>query len=75
VPELGGLRFITPELLVVTHLLRPGPTAAIAAIELVVARREHGGLDVDASRTWARAVGREPRLDRVLEQASALDVV
>lgn len=75
VAELGGVRFIAPELLLVTHLLRPGPSAAIAAVELVVARRAFGGLDVARSRTWADAVGRGERLERVLAQAAAFDLV
>ncbi|MBX3192511.1 MAG: hypothetical protein KF819_36310 [Labilithrix sp.] len=73
VPALGNLRFVRPELLLVTQLLRPGPRAAVAAIDLVVARGElDGGLDVDYTRAWARAVGREAGLDRALSVAAAL---
>ena len=42
ISELDRLRFICPELLLVTHLLRPGPSAALAAIELVMARGPDG---------------------------------
>ncbi len=37
VPELSRIRFIRPELLLVTQLLRPGAMAAIAAAELTIA--------------------------------------
>lgn len=75
IDDLDGVRFIRPELLVVTHLLRPGPEAALAAVELVIARKRWGGLDVDEARRWARAVEREERLDRVLAQAEAMRLV
>lgn len=75
VPELGNARFIAAELLLVTHLLRPGPEAAIAAIELVIARRKRGGFDEAMARRWAGAVQREERLNRVLAQADAMDLV
>jgi hypothetical protein len=75
VSELGGIRFIRPELLLVTHLLRPGPEAALAATELVIARRQRDGLDLDDARRWAQAVDRAGRLDRVLEQADAMRLI
>jgi hypothetical protein len=75
VGELGGIRFIRPELLVVTQLLRPGPNAALAAIELVVARQARGGLDLAVVRDWAARLGHVQRLERVLEQARALDSI
>lgn len=73
VPELGGARFITPELLLVTQLLRPGPSAALAAVELILARRAFGGLDLAVTRRWADQVGRGPSLDRAIERAAAFD--
>ncbi|HEY6459005.1 MAG TPA: hypothetical protein VIY73_02610 [Polyangiaceae bacterium] len=73
VPELGGMRFVRPELLLATHLLRPGAVAALAAVELVLARREKHDCDVDYARTWARAVGREPAFERTLERAADLE--
>jgi hypothetical protein len=75
VDDLGGLRFIRPELLLVTHLLRPGPTAALAAIELVIARRAKAPIDIDYTRRWADAVDKADRLERVLAQASAMDLL
>jgi hypothetical protein len=75
VAELGGAMFIRPELLVVTHLLRPGPEAALAAIELVIARRKFGGLDVDEARSWAQIVDRSERFERVLAQADAMSLL
>jgi hypothetical protein len=75
VDELGGVLFIRPELLVVTHLLRPGPEAALAAIELVISRRKFGGLDANEARTWAANVGRLERFERVLEQADAMSLL
>lgn len=75
VDELGGARFIRPELLLVTHLLRPGPVAALAAIELVIAHRSRRDLDLDYARVWAERVERAERLTRVLAQAAAFDVL
>jgi len=69
VSELGGIFFVRPELLLVTHLLRPGPQAAIAAVELILARREAGTFDVNESRVWAERLGRAERLDRALRHA------
>jgi hypothetical protein len=67
--------FIRPELLVVTHLLRPGPEAALAAIELVIAGRKFGGLDVGEARSWAQIVDRSERFERVLAQADATSLL
>jgi hypothetical protein len=75
VPELGAVRFIAAELLLVTHLLRPGPEAALAAIELIIARRKRGGFDEAVAKRWARAVDRETRLLRVMAQADAMDLL
>jgi hypothetical protein len=72
VPALGGLRFVRPELLLVTQLLRPGPRAAVAAIDLVIARGDLGGLEVEYARHWARVVGKESGLDRTLSYAESL---
>ena len=74
VPELGA-RVVRPEHLLVTHLLRPGPTGALAAVELVIARRAKGGFDEAVVREWAARVGRSERLDRVLEQAKTFEVM
>ena len=70
VPELGGVRFISPELLLVTQLLRPGPNAALAALELVLARTALPPFDLAYVRRWARRVDREAGLDRTLQRAS-----
>ena len=75
IQELGPARFIRPELVLVTHLLRPGPEAALAAVELVIARRRWGGLEVAEARGWAEKVGRLERLERVLEQADTMGLV
>ncbi len=75
VPELGGIRFIRPELLLVTQLLRPGPTGALAAVELVIARRAAGGLDIDYARRWAAAVDRAERFEHVMKQAAVFDII
>jgi hypothetical protein len=75
VGELDGMRFIRPELLLVTQLLRPGPNAALAAIELVIARNAQGGLDLAMVRDWAVRLGHGERLERVLDQAPALDSI
>jgi hypothetical protein len=71
VAELGGIPFIRPELLLVTHLLRPGARAAVAAVELILSRRERGGLDLDEARRWAEHLGRAARLSRAVELADA----
>ena len=72
IPELGGLRFIRPELLIVTQFIRPDVRAAIAAIDLVAARQDQGGLDVEYAKHWARLVGREGRLEAALEHVDSL---
>jgi hypothetical protein len=73
VRELGDLRFVRPELLLVTHLLRPGAIAALAAVELVLARREKKDLDVEYARRWARAVSRGDAFERTLARAADLE--
>lgn len=72
VPELDGIRFIRPELLLVTHLLRPGVPAALAAIELVAARRERGDFDLAYAERWAAQLGRTEALRRTLARADDL---
>ncbi len=72
VPELSNIRFVRPELLLVMHLLRPGPEAALAAIELIVARRALGGFDVAYARRWANRLGRGEALRRALSRADDL---
>jgi len=74
VPEFDGIRFIRPELLLVTHLLRPGSRGALAAVELAIARRS-AGLDLIEVRRWASLVQRGDRLERVLEQAAVFDTM
>jgi len=73
VPELGGIRFIRPELLLVTHLLRPGPEAALAATELAVARRARGDFDSGYAQRWAETVGRADAFGRALARAEDLE--
>lgn len=71
-PELGGIRFIRPELLLVTHLLRPTVEAKLAAVELIVARRTRGDLDVAHARRWAEHLAVGASLERVLDLADRL---
>jgi hypothetical protein len=71
VADLGGIRFVRPELLLVCHLLRPGPQAALAAVELILARRAKGGMDLAEARTWAERLGRGQRFDRALAHADS----
>jgi hypothetical protein len=73
VPELRGMRFIRPELLLMTHLLRPGAAAALAAVELVLARRERGDLDLQYAERWAAQLGRTEHLRRTLARADDLE--
>lgn len=73
VPELRGIRFIRPELLLVTQLLRPGTMAAIAAIELTLARRAAGRFDAAYAERWAAQVGRTEALRRTFALADELE--
>lgn len=73
VPELRGIRFIRPELLLVTQLLRPGAMAAIAATELTLARRAAGGFDATYVERWAAEVGRSEALRRTFARADELE--
>src|SRR5262249_17941343 len=72
VSELGDIRFIRPELLLVTHLLRPGTTAALAAVELVLARRAAGDFDYAMAQQWAAAVDRKVAMDLTIARADEL---
>jgi hypothetical protein len=72
VDELGSYRFIRPELLLVTHLLRPRVEAALAAVELVLARRALGGFDEDYARRWAERAGRSSAFARALARAEEI---
>ena len=74
IPELRNIRFIAPELLLVTHLLRPGAHAALAAVELIVSRRAFGGIDEDYVKRWADLVGKREVLARALARADDLAV-
>jgi hypothetical protein len=73
VPELHGIRFIRPELLLVTQLLRPGAMAAIAATELTLARRAAGRFDPAYAERWAAQVGRAEALRRTFARADELE--
>jgi hypothetical protein len=73
VPELRGIRFIRPELLLITQLLRPGAMAAIAAIELTLARRAAGRFDAAYVERWAAHVGRAEALRRTFARADELE--
>jgi hypothetical protein len=72
VSELGGMRFIRPELLLMTHLLRPGAPAALAAVELVLARRGFNDLDEAYAERWAARLGRVEALRRAVARADDL---
>jgi hypothetical protein len=72
VRDLRDIRFIRPELLLVTHLLRPGPVAALAAVELVLARRAAGDFDWQYAEQWAARVGRLEGLRKAITRADEL---
>lgn len=72
VPEVGGHRFIRPELLLVTHLLRPTVGAALAAVELLVVRRGAGDFDESYARRWAARMKRVAAFDRTVARAAEL---
>lgn len=69
---LRGIRFIRPELLLVTHLLRPTPAAAIAAVELLLARRAANDLDEANAARWAERLGKKGAFERALARAADL---
>lgn len=73
IPELRGIRFIRPELLLVTQLLRPGAMAAIAATELTLARRAAGRFDTAYAERWATQVGRADALKRTFLRADEIE--
>lgn len=73
VPELRGIRFIRPELLLVTQLLRPGAMAAIAATELLLARRAAGRFDLPYTERWAAEMDRADALRRTVARADELE--
>lgn len=72
VRELRGVRFIRPELLLVTHLLRPTAAAALAAVELILARRAANDLDEEDCSRWAERLGRRGAFERALARAADL---
>jgi hypothetical protein len=65
IAEVGGHRFIRPELLLVTHLLRPGRIAEQAAIDLLLHRREAGDFDDACADRWSAHMRCSQRLARV----------
>jgi hypothetical protein len=72
VAELRNIQFIRPELLLVTHLLRPTPAAALAAVELILARRAAGDLDEAYAVQWAARLGKKGAFERALSRAADL---
>lgn len=72
VKELGDIRFVRPELLLVRHLLRPGPAGVGAGIDLLLARDASGGLDLVYAERWAERVGRGQRFRDWVARASEL---
>jgi len=72
VVELRGIRFIRPELLLVTHLLRPTPAAALAAVELILARRAADDFDTEYAARWADHVRKKGAFERALSRAADL---
>ena len=73
VAKLGGIRFVRPELLLITHLLRPTPLAKLAAVELLLARRQKMDFDLDYTRQWASRLDVEPALERIIELADRVE--
>ncbi|GMV19576.1 MAG: hypothetical protein AMXMBFR56_78000 [Polyangiaceae bacterium] len=57
------------------HNLRPGPNGALAAVELLIARRAAPGFDLEETRKWAALLGRTARLDRVIAQADVMSSI
>ena len=73
VPELSGIRFIRPELLLVTQLLRPGAMAVVAATELVLARRATRHFNEAYVARWAAQVGKAEALRRTFARADEIE--
>ena len=67
--ELGGARFIRPELLLICHLLRPTIEAKLAAVELTLSRRARADFDEAYTRRWAEHVGSAAAFERILQLA------
>lgn len=72
VDELRGIRFIRPELLLVTHLLRPTPAAALAAVELILARRAANDFDLAYAAQWADRLHKKAGFEKALTRAADL---
>ena len=69
IAEFGALPVINPELLLVTHLLRPTPEAALAAVALLVARAKAGGFNFQYAEKWATYVGRRHAYEVAVRRA------
>ena len=67
--EFSNLPMINPELLLVTHLLRPTTQAAMAAVELLVARIERGGFNFEYAEHWATYVGKLHAYENAIRRA------
>lgn len=72
VAELRDIRFIRPELLLITHLLRPTSAAALAAVELLLARRAAADFDETYAAGWAERLGKKNAFERALARAADL---
>lgn len=66
VPELKGVRFARPELLLITQLLSPRPKAQVSAVEIVRSRRAGGHFDLAYAAHWAEQVNRSEALRNTL---------
>jgi hypothetical protein len=69
VPELKGVRFARPELLLITQLLSPRPKAEVSAVEIVRAGRAGGHFDLAYAAHWAEQVSRSEALRNTLARA------
>lgn len=56
-----------------THLLRPGAVAALAAVELILARRAAADFDLPYAAKWAARAHRKEHFSRTLARADALE--
>jgi hypothetical protein len=79
IQEFNNVRVINPELLLVTHLLRPTTQAAMAAVELLVARigptntkrvsTEWSGFNFEYAKHWATYVGKLHAYENAVRRA------
>ncbi len=57
-----------------THLLRPGVRGALAAVELVIARRQAGDFDLGTTQRWTDVLGLTEKLTHTIRRADEMSL-